>query len=108
MAFPTPIEDNVNTWKTLLRRLARSFKHRPPTSEEIALFMPCISTFLAVYPQLLYRFSPVTGYPPGGYGYWFIKFAHILAQGGMTYARGALHTALNNLCAGLDESRYTT
>ena len=107
MAVPLPISNNINNWKTLLRRLARSFRHRAPTGAEIALLGPCFSAFVAMYPQFLYRLFPITNYPPGGYAYWCSKFAHVIGQVD-TSVHGALLVALTNACNGFSASRYTT
>jgi hypothetical protein len=108
MAVPVPVSNDVNSWKFLLRRLSRSFKHRTPTVGEMALIAPCLSAFVDAYPQLLYRFMPLASYPPGGYAFWFRKLSQVLAQGGATRMTGTLLTKLTDLCSGLNVSRYTT
>jgi len=111
MAVPVPTSNDVFSWKFLLRRLARSFRHRAPTDgflgEGFMIFM-CFVKFTALYPQLLYRFGAVYTWPVNGYATWINRLAKLLDQGGATYISGNLLTTLTAMCNNLDESRYTT
>ncbi len=109
MAVPFPASNDVVSWKTHLKRLARSFRHRQPTAgiagENFLIFM-CVVKFVAVYPQLSYRFQ-FFAWPVNGYSTWINTLAKVLAQGGATQITGDLLSAFETLCLGCDASRYS-
>ena len=107
MAVPLPVSNDTASWKFLARRLARSFRHRAPTAAETSLMGNVFGAFIATYPQYLYRFFPVTQWPPNGYAYWCNRFSRLIGQVD-THVSGHLLTDLTTLCNNLDASRYTT
>ena len=104
---PVPANNDINSWKTLLRRLARSFRHRYPTADERALMGSCFGEFLKAYPQILYKWFPNTSWPANGYATYFHKASQCLKTGGATQISGDLLVALTALCNGLGENRYS-
>jgi len=111
MAVPLPASNDVASWKTLLKRLARSFRHRAPSTGffgEGFLIWICCMKFISIYPQLFYRFGNIFYWPVNGYATWINNLAKVLAQGGATHIDGDLLTALTMLCNSLDASRYNS
>jgi hypothetical protein len=111
MAVPLPASNDVASWKTLLKRLARSFRHRAPSrgvfGEGFLIWMCCMK-FINLYPQLLYRFGNIFYWPVNGYATWINNLAKVFSQSGATQVEGDLLIALQTLCHNIDASRYNS
>jgi hypothetical protein len=108
MAVPLPASNEVASWQALMRRLARSFRHRAAAGMEGWYIFMSYMKFTVAYPQLRYRFGSIATWPVNGYATWLNVLAKVLKQGGATYLHGDLLTALTTMCNNLNESRYTT
>ena len=106
-SVPVPTHNDINSWKTLLRRLARSFRHRYPTPDETALMGDCFMSFTIAYPQVMYKWFPNTSWAANGYATWFHKASQCIKTGGATEIKGDLLVSLTALCNGLSASRYS-